>query len=163
MLDLVSITLLGFSLLIGVSIVTGAPFLPSYKKTVEKMVEVAQPKPGIRAVDLGAGDGRIVIALAQAGAEAHGYEISPILALWGKYKIWRVGLSGKAFMHWGNFWSKDLSDYDIVTLYGIPHIMEKLETKLQKELKPGAKVISNIFQFPTWQGRKESPLHIYTK
>jgi hypothetical protein len=159
--DLIIYILLAVAVLLGISVIKGAPYLPTYKKTVELMVKAAEPKPGMKAVDLGAGDGRIVIAMALAGAEAHGYEINPIIAMWGKYRIWRAGLGGKAFMHLGNFWGKDLSGYDAVTVFGIPHIMDKLEVKLKKELKPGAKVISNIFQFPTWQGHDESPLHIY--
>lgn len=162
-MEIITIILLSFVLLLAATVMRGAVFLPTFKPTVQKIVAAAGAKPGMKAVDLGAGDGRIVIALAKAGIEAHGYEINPFLVLWGKTKILQAGLKGRAFMHWGDFWGKDFSNYDIVTVFGMEHIMAKLETKLQDELKPGAKVISNIFSFPTWRGIKDEPLNIYVK
>ena len=100
--------------------------------------------------DLGAGDGKIVIAFARSGAEAHGYEINPILVLFGRWKIRRAGLRGRAFMHWQSFWGVDLSGFNVITVFGIGHIMNRLERKLQIELLSGARVASNVFPFPNW-------------
>lgn len=55
---------------------TGAPFIPSSKKTLERMMKLAKIKPGDNVYDLGCGDGRIVFASTKAGAKAVGYELS---------------------------------------------------------------------------------------
>lgn len=142
----------------------GAYFAPTLKKEIERMVSLSGVKPGDKAVDLGSGDGRLVIALAKAGAEAHGYEINPLLVLIAKINIKMAGLSGKAFSHWKNFWELDLSEFNVVTVFGITYMMKKLETKLKKELKPGSKIVSNYFIFPDWQhSKKESNAYLYEK
>lgn len=141
----------------------GAIFVRSKNGTVEAMLELADAKPGQKAVDVGSGDGRLVIAIAKAGLEAHGYEINPFLVWTSKRSIKKLGLEGRAHIHWKNFWSEDFSGFDIVTIYGISYIMDKLEVKLKKELKPGAKVISNYFVFPSWpHGKKENNIYLYT-
>jgi len=140
----------------------GAIYLPTKKDTVKKMIELAEIKPGEKAVDLGAGDGRLVIALAKSGAEAHGYEINPFLVLFAKLNIHRAGLKDKAFIHFKNFWEVNLSDFDIVAVFGISHIMEKLEAKLKKELKVGTRIISNSFSFPGWSAsKKDGGVYLY--
>ncbi len=130
--------------------VRGAPFVVSEDVDIETMIRLARVKPGARAVDLGSGDGRIVIAFARAGAQAHGYEINPFLVMRARRNIRNAGLEGRAFAHWKSFWGENLSSYDIVTLYGITYIMKGLEEKLGRELKSGARVLSNYFTFPGW-------------
>lgn len=140
----------------------GAIYDPSRKKDVEKMVEVAEIKGNEVSADLGSGDGRVVIAFAKKGIQAHGYEINPLLVLLSKINIRREGLKGKAFIHWKSFWKADLSKYDIITVFQVDFAMSKLEKKISKELKPGAKVISNQWTFPKWKHSKyEKGIYVY--
>lgn len=139
---------------IVVALFRGAPFVPMPAPVVGKMTALMKVEVGEKLVELGSGDGRLVISLAKAGAEVHGYEINPFLVLWSKINIFRAGVSGKAFIHWTDFWRKDLSSFNGVALYGISHIMGKLENKLMRELKPGSKVVSYIFTFPDWPMEK---------
>lgn len=132
-------------------IMRGAPFVPTHPRAVAHMLGFSRPRAGERSVDIGSGDGRIVIAMASHGVEAHGYEINPILVLIARYKIWRAGLTGRAFIHWRNFWKEDFSGFDIVTIYGLKGVMSKLESKLDRELKSGSRIISNVFTFPHWK------------
>jgi precorrin-6B methylase 2 len=134
----------------------GAVYVPTSREKIKRMIEFANIKPGERAVDLGAGDGRLVIALAKAGAEAHGYEINPFLVFLAKRNIRKAGLSGKAFTHWKSFWREDFSKFDVITVYGESYIMRKLEEKLKKELKKSSRVISNCFTFPMWSPSKKA-------
>ncbi len=131
-------------------VLSGAPFIPTKKEGVKKMLQCCDIKPGMKAADIGSGDGRILIAMAQAGAEAHGFEINPFLVWWSRRKIRQAGLEGKAFVHLQDLWRADFSAFDVVTLFGITHIMGRLEKKLRKELKPGARVVSMAFKFPNW-------------
>lgn len=144
-------------------IIRGAPFLPTDRRDTQKMVELAQLKTGDILVDLGSGDGRILIAAANLGAEAHGYEINPLLVLWSRWKIKKSGLSGKAFVHWKNYWFEDLSRFHAVTIFGITSIMDKIGEKLSRELKPGSRVICHIFPIPNWSGQKNGSLYVYIK
>ncbi len=132
-----------------VSLRRGAFFVPTNKAAVSSMIEGLRVEPGDRAVDLGSGDGRIVIALAGTGAEAHGYEHNPILVWWSRHKIRKAGLSGRAFIHCSNFWNNDFSGFTVVTVFGISYIMAALEAKLKKEAKPGTRIASYTFPFPT--------------
>lgn len=143
-------------------VLSGAPFVPAKTDAVERIVEGCDPHPGMKAADIGSGDGRILLALARAGAEAHGYEINPFLVWWSRRRIRRAGLDGRAFVHWKNLWRADFSPFDAVTLFGVGHIMRRLETKLRNELKPGAKAVSLAFAFPTWTpSRKIGEIIVY--
>jgi len=140
----------------------GAIFDPSRKKDVEKMLELAELKGEEISADLGSGDGRVVIAFARKGIQAHGFEINPLLVLISKINIRRAGLKGKAFIHWKNFWKADLSKFDIITVFQVDFAMNELENKLKKELKPEAKVISNQWVFPNWKYSKyENGIYVY--
>lgn len=136
-------------------IIRGAIFLPTFPKTVEKMIKVAKLSPGQKAVDLGSGDGRILIALAKQGVYTHGYEINPFLVLISRYRIRKANLQKHAFVHWKSLWKADLTQMDAVFIFGISYIMKNLELKLKKELPEGAIVISNAFLFPSWKETKK--------
>lgn len=145
-------------------ILRGAPFVPTSKERIKQALELVKLKPGQKIIDLGSGDGRILIAAAARGTEAHGFEINPFLVLKTKRKIKKQGLQNLAFCKWRSFWSQDLSSFDVIFVYGISHIMKGLEKKAKRELKPGAKVVSFIFSFPNWQPSTiENGIFIYQK
>lgn len=153
-----------FAITFGRPFFRGAPFAPTDKKTVTTMLSLAAVRPGERACDIGSGDGRIVVALAQAGADVDGFEINPFLVLWSRQRIIKNELQQKARVYRSNLWKVDYRPYDIVALFGIPYIMKGLEQKLLAELKPGARVLSNRFSFPNWQPvKKESGVYLYVK
>jgi protein-L-isoaspartate O-methyltransferase len=164
----VCLLLLAFIITFGLPIFKGAPFAVTKPSRVKKLAELAVAAMGSpvgqQALDIGSGDGRIVIALAQAGFSATGIELNPILALWSRLKIRRARLEQKATIKRGDFWKSELKEYDLVILFGVFYIMEKLEKKLLTELKPGAIVICNHFAFPSWKPiRSEGDIYIYRK
>ena len=155
--------LLIFVMLVIWFLARGAVFVPIHQSKIEIILRMAQIQPKQKIADLGSGDGRIVIAFARAGAEAHGFEINPLLVWWSRYKIRRAGLHSRAFIHFRSFWPANLSQFDIVTVFGIDYIMKRLGKKLRRELKPGAQVISFAFPIPDWQEeRKERGVYVYT-
>ena len=139
-----------FYVLMLFGFVYGAPFVPTSSKRVKNMIELAKPKPGEVWIDIGSGDGRVMIAAAKAGARAIGYEIHPYLVALTKIKIWLNGLKGKAEVKMVNFWPINLSEADIVSVYLLPEKMDRLQRKLEDELKPGCRIVSNAFNFPGW-------------
>jgi len=150
-----------YSIFFLIPFLVGAPFEPTSSKKIKKILKLAKVKKGEKAVDLGSGDGRIVIALAKKGAEAHGFEINPILVLISKWKIKRAGLKN-AFIHWGSFWKEDFGKYDVITLFQFPTIMKSLRDKMKKELKSKARVVSFYWKFPGWKMKKKiENVHLY--
>lgn len=146
----------------------GAPFQPSSNKALKQMLEFSKMeksrKKKIKTADLGSGNGKIVIEFAKRGAEAHGFEINPLLVWLSRSRIRKLGLQKKAFIHWKNFFGQDLSDFDIITSFQINFVMPGLENKLRKELKKGARVISNTWKFPSWKPKRRlGDVYLYQK
>lgn len=145
-------------------LVGGAPYVPSDDRIVDMMVSLAGIKEGEKAADLGSGDGRIVVSLAKAGAVADGYEISPFLVWYSRYRLKKEGLSKNAKILQKNFWKVDFSDYDVIALYQVTYVMNGLEKKLLKELKPGARVVCNAFKMPNWKPKTQKDgVFLYVK
>lgn len=144
--------------------VRGAPYAPLGKIKTKSMLDLLEVKPGEKALDLGSGDGRIVIELAKRGAKAYGYEINPLLVWISRRNIKKAGLTESAFIIRKDYWRADFSDYKFVTIYGSFHIMKRLEKKLKKELPKNSRVVSNYFKFPNWEiSKKVDTLYLYTK
>ena len=152
---IIILLLLLLLLLIISPILLGAPYYPTNNNGVRAILKLADVKKGEKAIDLGSGDGRLVIALAKEGAETHGIEINPVLVLISRIRIRKANLHGKAFIQWGSFWNVKFNEYDIITIFGIKGIMGKLEKRLKNEGKTEARILSHAFKFPTWKARKE--------
>lgn len=140
----------------------GAPFVPTGRQTTEVMLNLAGLRAGESFLDIGSGDGRIVIAAARRGSRAHGVELNPWLVAWARWRARVNGMGERATFSCGNLWRHDCSAYDVVSVYGLGPIMRALERKLQRELKPGARVVSHAFTFPTWQAaRTQDGVYLY--
>ncbi len=142
----------------------GVPYLPTPNKNLSKMLELAELKPNELLIDLGSGDGRILIEAAKKGAKAIGYEIDPFLVWTARKEIKKQGLENKIKIYRQSFWKADLKEADVITFYGITGIMGRMEKKLLKGLKPGARVCSYVFSFPNWKPEKHgSGIFLYRK
>jgi len=141
----------------------GAPWFPTPYETVHMMLEMAGVRPGEVVYDLGSGDGRIIIEAARSfGARAVGIEIDPVRYLWTKIKILMLNLQDDVQVLFGNFFLKDLRHADVVTVYLLQGTNVKLMEKLENELRPGTRVVSNTFTFPGWKIiRQDSKAQIY--
>jgi hypothetical protein len=129
----------------------GALWIPTPRRAVRKMLHMAGLQSGQKLVDLGAGDGRIVIAAARwFKAHAVGVEIDPLRCLIANSRIWLLGLRDRAHVYYGNLYEFDLADADVVTLYLWPSTNQRLRARLLKQLRPGAKVVSYRFPFYGW-------------
>ncbi len=133
------------------TIFAGAPFIPTSERRMRRMLEMAGLKKGERLYDLGAGDGRFVIAAAKLGATAVGIEINPFQVLWCKLRIRLAGFSKTARVVWGDILKQDLSSADVVTCYLFPGMNKLLQPKLLRELRPGARVVTHLFRFHGWK------------
>ncbi len=128
-----------------------APYLASPMPVVRRMLMLADVKPGEIVYDLGCGDGRIVITAAREfGAYAVGIEIRRDLALKAMRAVEEAGLTDRVKIINANFFDVDISDADVVTLYLTTSANLKVKPKLERELKPGARVVSHEYEIPGW-------------
>nr|XP_044995215.1 ATP synthase subunit C lysine N-methyltransferase isoform X2 [Jaculus jaculus] len=125
------------------------PFVPATPKQVENVVKMLQRRSG-SLVDIGSGDGRIVIAAAKEGFTAVGYELNPWLVWYARYRAWREGVHGSAKFYISDLWKVTFSQYSNVVIFGVPQMMLQLEKKLEEELENGTRVIACRFPFPHW-------------
>lgn len=143
---------------------TLAPYVPSPQRIVDRMLEAAALKPGETLYDLGSGDGRIVITAAQKfGAKAVGVELSDELAKSATDSIRKMGLQERARIIHGNLLEADLSEADVVTLYLLTHANEQIRPRLEKFLKPGARVVSHDFEVRGWKPARVERVPAYNR
>ena len=142
-----------------------APLIPYFQTSryrVATMIDLAEIKPNEKAADLGTGDGRIAIALSQAGAIVTAYELDDKLRALAIENAKKANV-GVTFLK-KDFWEEDLSAYSIICCYPMPDIMGRLEHKLQKELRPGSRVLLNYFPFLHWKEKaKKDNIFLYVK
>jgi hypothetical protein len=155
----------------------GAPFLPTSTKGLNVMFEQLRHHPSIVSklnrttrigsspkqhtrhpssltfVDLGSGDGRVVFRAARENMfqTSVGYEINPVLHIWSMIrKILSPKYHSSTQFYRQDLWSVNLSNANVVAVYGLHPIMDRLGAKMQQELKPGSIVVSNVFTIPGW-------------
>lgn len=128
------------------------PFVPTPRRIAAIMLELAAIRPGEKMVDLGCGDGRLVIAAAKLGADAVGYELSIPTWFLAKVRAWRTP---HARIECRNFWAQSFVDTDVILCYLLPSAMERLEREIWPQLKPGCRLISHAFKLPTVLPREQ--------
>ena len=132
-----------------------APYIPTPRLVVERMLEAGRVKPGEMVYDLGSGDGRIVIMAAQKfGARAVGVEIRPDLVRMAQEQIHLLGLDDRVRMLEDSALRIDLSPADVVTMCLLTSSNERMKPNLEKYLKSGARVISDEFPIHGWRTRE---------
>ncbi len=144
--------------------------MPLEPDNVAKVIELSGISEGKVFYDLGSGDGRLVVAAALHGAKAVGIEIDIIKVIYSRIWIKLLRLEDKAQIIRKSIFETDLSKADIVCLYLLQKTNNKLQEKLERELKKGARVISVAFNFPGWtpihidpQGPIYGPIYVYER
>lgn len=131
-----------------------APYDPTPQGVVERMLMLAEVKKGDVLYDLGAGDGRIVIAAAKKyGIKAVGFEIDPGLVKLARENVRKQGLEKLVEIRQQDFLNGDLSDASVVTLYLSYDGNQALRSHLTSQLKPGARVVSYTFDMGDWPAK----------
>lgn len=150
----------------------GAPFMPSYRKRASQthlsnIIDFLKFNSSVdtdnqnikKFIDLGSGDGRIVIEFAQAGFESYGIELNPFLVLWSRWKIKRLGLNNTKII-WGDFWKINFSDFDVFYIFHF----QVANNLLAKKFKNNAVIISFGFVLPGLKLiKKEGIFLVYKK
>jgi SAM-dependent methyltransferase len=129
-----------------------APFVPTPQEVVNRMLELAELKPGDVVYDLGSGDGRIVItAASRYGVKAVGFEINPLLVKESRERIREAGLEYLVEIREQDLRDVDLSPASVVTLYLYPAATLRLRSVILRQMKPGSRVLSHNYAMGNWQ------------
>jgi len=130
---------------------TDIPFVPTAANVVNAMLDVADIKAGDVLIDLGSGDGRIVMAACKRfGIQATGVEIDPDLVRQSQTLANQDGLGGKATFVQADLFTYDLRQATVVTMFLTPGVNLRLRSKLLTELRPGTRIVSHRFDMGSW-------------
>ena len=125
-------------------------WVPTPQSLVDKMLEIAKATPKDYLIDLGSGDGRTVITAAKKGLTAKGIEYNPQMVELAQKNAKAAGVTDKATFEKADIFESDFSKAQIITMFLLPWINEKLAPKLL-EMAPGTRLVSNTFQMGDWQ------------
>ena len=157
----------------------GGPYVPTPQAVVDAMLDIARVGPGDFVVDLGSGDGRIVLTGAtRHKASGMGVDIDGELVDLANASARKLGVAERVRFQRQDVLAADLSRATVLTLYLLPGMMERLRPKLLKELRPGARIVSHDFELGEWKpdrsvevptpekyeisGRWTSTVHLWT-
>ena len=128
------------------------PYVPTPPGVVAAMLEIAGVGPDDFVIDLGSGDGRIVIAAAkQRGARGFGVEIDDHLVDVARRAARRAGVAGRVEFKEQDLFKTEIGSATVVTMYLFPWLMMKMRPRLFAELKPGTRVVSHDFDMEPWR------------
>jgi SAM-dependent methyltransferase len=126
------------------------PYVPSTTIAVDEMLRVADVRPEDLVVDLGSGDGRVVIAAARDyGARGLGIEIDPALVRESAENARRAGVADRVVFREGDVLKAEFPAATVVTMYLLPQLVEQVKPRLLA-LKPGTRIVAHDFGFKDW-------------
>ena len=138
-----------------------APFITTPPEVVARMLQLAGTGPQDTVLDLGSGDGRIVIAAAREhGARGLGIELEPKLVALARENARRAGVADRARFEEGDALKADLAQASVVTLYLLPFLLDQLQPRLLAQLRPGARVVTHAFAFKGWMPDRSETVRI---
>ncbi|MEI9913557.1 MAG: hypothetical protein WDN66_00885 [Candidatus Saccharibacteria bacterium] len=142
------------------ALVVGAPYLPTLNTQVNAALDLVDLRKGQTLIELGSGDGRVLIAAAKRGINSVGYEINPILVVVSYLITMRYRKQIKIV--WGNYWKKQWPDADGVFVFLISRYMRKLDSYLSDYPHKPIKLVSFAFKIPDKKiSRSEDGVYLY--
>ncbi|MDN4054877.1 class I SAM-dependent methyltransferase [Massilia sp. YIM B02763] len=128
------------------------PYVPTPQDVVDRMLELAHVAKSDYLIDLGCGDGRIVVSAAREfGAQGLGIDLNPERITEARANAKKAGVGTRVDFRIANLFETDLSRASVVTLYLLPDVNVKLRPKLWQQLKVGSRVVSHAFDMgPEW-------------
>ncbi|KLE35999.1 hypothetical protein AAW00_00780 [Aurantiacibacter luteus] len=132
------------------------PYVTTRSVTVDAMLDMAEVEAGDYLIDLGTGDGRILIAAAHdRGASGLGVDLDPVLIRQARDEAADLGLSDRIDFIEQDLFETPLGEADVVTLFLLPEVNLRLRPRLLAQLRPGARVVSNRFDMGDWEPDEE--------
>lgn len=127
------------------------PYVPTPQEVVERMLEIAKVTSSDYLIDLGSGDGRIVVTAAKKyGTRGFGVDINPERIREANENAKAAGVVDKVAFYQRDLFATDLSDATVITMYLLPRVNLELRPKLL-DLKPGTRIVSHDFSMEDWK------------
>jgi SAM-dependent methyltransferase len=126
-----------------------AVWVPTSPALVEKMLDLAKVTADDFVIDLGSGDGRMVIAAAKRGARALGVEFNPKMVELSRQLAKEAGVADRATFIEGDMYQADISKATVLALFLLPENLQRLDPKF-RALRPGTRIVVNTFGIPDW-------------
>ena len=135
------------------------PYVPTPQVVVDRMLDMAQLKSGETVIDLGSGDGRIMIeAASKYGARGFGVEIDPRLVKISNERALKAGVADRVKFLQQDLFKTDFHEANVLTLYLLPDVNLALRPKILAELKPGSRVVSHDYGMGDWRPDAEETI-----
>ncbi len=127
------------------------PYVPTPQVTVDEMLRLGGVGPSDFVLDLGSGDGRIVVTAAQKfGARGLGVDLDPHLIYQSEERAHAAGVGERAKFLQQDLFKTDLRQATVITMYLLPGIVRRLKPQLLA-LKPGTRIVSHDFDMEDWK------------
>jgi ubiquinone/menaquinone biosynthesis C-methylase UbiE len=140
-----------------------SPYAATPDSVVKEMLALADVGPRDYLIDLGSGDGRLVIAAAARGARALGVDIDAKLVEIARNEAAHARVDDRARFVERDLFETDVSDASVITIYLLPSIMGRVAKKLAAELAPGARVVTHDHPLPGWRIERVSEFDVPEK
>ncbi len=127
------------------------PYVPTPQPVVNKMLEVTNVESGDYVIDLGSGDGRIVITAAQKGAMGHGVDLDPQRISEARENAQTKGVEDRVVFLREDIFETDIKQASVITMYLLTSVNRKLRPRLFEDLRPGTRVVSHSFDMGDWE------------
>jgi protein-L-isoaspartate O-methyltransferase len=137
------------------------PFITTPDEVVQRMLEMAGTRSSDLVMDLGSGDGRIVIAAARTfGARGLGIELDPELVQKSRVHARQAGVADRVSFVQGDVLATDLSQATVVTVYLLPGLINRLQSRFLEQLRPGTRIVSHAFRMTGWPPDRAETMRI---
>lgn len=142
------------------SFLFGAGYQPAPPSVVRSMLELARVGPDDRLYDLGAGTGAIVFRAARdRGASVVAVEVEPMRVLWLRIRRRLSPAARRIEVRWGDLYHQSFQDASVVAVFLWPEAMRRLRPVFERELRPGARVVSHWHPVPGWEPSAHDEAH----
>lgn len=136
------------------------PYVPTPPEVVERMLDMTDVQPSDYVIDLGSGDGRIVIAAAKRGASGHGIDLDPKRIAEARENASNEGVNDQIMFMEANIFDTDFSKASVITMYLLPSVNKKLRPELLSKLEPGTEIVSHSFDMGEWEPDKQETVEV---
>jgi SAM-dependent methyltransferase len=127
------------------------PYVPTPRRVVEAMLDLAELRPNDYLIDLGSGDGRIAVMAAQRGARALGVDLDPARVSEAHAAAALAQVATLARFRRQDLFETPLREATVVTMYLLPEVNMRLRPRLLTELRPGTRIVSHNFDLGDWR------------
>jgi precorrin-6B methylase 2 len=135
------------------------PYVPTPQNVVDHMLDMAKLTKDDVHIDLGSGDGRIVITAAKRGARSTGIDLNPTRIAEANENAKKAGVADRVTFIQGNLFEMDIGKANVLTMYLLQGVNLQLRPRILSELRPGSRVVSHAFTMNEWEADQHANLN----